>query len=240
MDSATFLARLAELLKDNPPGPCDYPMILRLERVGFKVGQSFDLNGAPPDIRQVFERAADGKALVANLGKEAMGEGGKAWTYSTHGGAYGVDYLYRVAIACGALGENLPQDAVYPSVSTDTEGKPLVGSSAYILHFYKGWLPPVNAFWSVTAYDHDGYLMPNVLKRQAIGDRDKLVTNADGSPDLYPQATSPAGTRKPTGCGLERHRSPCSYASTRPSPKFSTASGRPAREAGRVKKGNQT
>jgi hypothetical protein len=192
MDAATFFARLAKLLKDNPPGPCDYPMIHRLERVGFKVGQSFDLKDVPPDMRRAFERAAaDGKAMVANLGKKAMGEGGKGWTYSTHGGAYGVDYMYRAAIAYGALGENLPQDAIYPSVSTDSEGKPLDGNSAYILHFDKGRLPPVDAFWSVTAYDTDGYFIPNALKRQAIGDRDKLQFNPDGSLDLHIQADSP-------------------------------------------------
>jgi hypothetical protein len=192
MDTAIFFARFAELLKDNPPGPCDYPMMHRLERVGFKVGQSFDLKDVPPDIRQAIERAAaDGRALVANLGKKAMGEGGKGWTYSTHCGAYGVDYMYRAAIAFGALGENLPQDAVYPSLATDSEGKSLDGSSTYILHFDKGELPPVNAFWSVTAYDTDGYFIPNALKRQALGDRDKLQFNPDGSLDLYIQADSP-------------------------------------------------
>jgi hypothetical protein len=115
----------------------------------------------------------------------------RGWIYSTHGGAYEVDYMYRAAIACGALGENLPQDAVYPSLSTDSEGKPLDGSGAYILHFDKDQLPPVNAFWSVTAYDTDGYFIPNALKRQALGDRDKLQFNPDGSLDLHIQADSP-------------------------------------------------
>jgi len=192
MDGAIFFARLAELLKDNPPGPCDYPMIHRLERIGFKVGQSFDLDTAPPAIKQAFQRAAsDGRSLVARLGKKAAGEGGKGWVYSTSGGAYGVDYRWRAAIAYALLGENLPQDAVYPSLSTDSEGTPLDGSSAYILRFDKGRLPPVNAFWSVTAYDTDGYFIPNALKRQALGDRDKLQFNPDGSLDLHIQAESP-------------------------------------------------
>ncbi|WP_307146718.1 DUF1214 domain-containing protein [Rhizobium tibeticum] len=68
-------------------------------------------------------------------------------------------------------------------------------SRGYVLHFDKRELPPVDAFWSVTAYDSDGYFIPTPLKRQAIGDRDKLVANADGSVDLYIQADSP-GTDK--------------------------------------------
>jgi hypothetical protein len=192
MDAARYFARFAELLKDNPPGPFDYPMIHRLERVGLKVGQSFDLNDAPTNIKQAFAGATvDGRALVAKLGKEAGGEGGKGWVYTTRSGAYGVDYPYRAAIALCCLGENLPQDAVYPSLAVDSEGHPLDGNNNYVLHFDKGKLPPVDAFWSVTAYDTEGYFIPNALKRQALGDRDKLFTNADGSLDLYVQTDSP-------------------------------------------------
>jgi hypothetical protein len=192
MDATTFFARCAELLKDNPPQPCDYPMIHRLERVGLKVGQDFDLKAAPPDIKKTFERAtADGKTLVASLGKKAAGEGGKGWVYNTTGGSFGVNYRERAAVAYYALGMNLPQDAVYPSLSTDSEGRPLDGKSKYVLRFDKGKLPPVDAFWSVTAYDTNGYFIPNELKRQALGDRDKLQFNSDGSLDLFIQAESP-------------------------------------------------
>jgi hypothetical protein len=197
MDAATFFARFAELLKDNPPGTHDCPMIHRLQRVGFKVGQGFDLGAGPPAIKQAFERAtADGKALVAGLGKKAAGEGRKGWVYNTTGGSFGVNYRERAAVAYYALGMNLPQDAVYPSVSTDGEGRPLDGKQKYVLHFEKGKLPPVDAFWSVTAYDTDGYFIPNPLKRQALGDRDRLQINADGSLDLYVQADSPGQGRE--------------------------------------------
>ena len=75
------------------------------------------------------------------------------------------------------------------------QGRPLDGNSDYVLHFDKGKFPPVDAFWSVTAYDTDGYFVPNRLNRQALGDRDKLSTNADGSLDLYIQADSPGGDK---------------------------------------------
>lgn len=192
MDATTFFGRFAEFLKDNPPNQIDYPMIHRLERVGFKVGQSFDLTSMPSNIRQAFERGyADGKALVVAEGRKAAGIGGKGWIYTTRSGAYGADYVYRAAVAQFGLGENLPQDAIYPSLLSDSEGRQLDGNQRYVLHFEKGQWPLVDAFWSVTAYDVEGYFIPNPLKRQAIGDRDKLITNADGSLDIYLQTESP-------------------------------------------------
>ncbi len=197
MDAAAYFGRFSDLLKDNPPGPFDYPMVHRLQRLGFKVGQHFDLNAAPPDMQQAIVRgASDGAALVSKLGKEAGGHGGKGWVYSMHSGTYGADYAYRAAIANCCFGENLPQDAVYPSLSVDSEGRPLDGTHKYVLHFQKGKLPPVDAFWSVTAYDPDGYFIPNALNRQALGDRDKLRFNTDGSLDLYIQADSPGKNRE--------------------------------------------
>jgi hypothetical protein len=172
-------------------------MIHRLERVGLTVGQGFDLNAASPQIEQAFERAvADGKTSVTNAARQVSGQGGTGWVYTTRSGAYGVDYLYRAAIALCCLGENLPQDAVYPSLSTDSEGRPLDGGSSYVLHFDSDRFPPVDAFWSVTAYDTEGYLIPDPLKRQALGDRDRLLTNADGSLDLYVQSTTPGGQKE--------------------------------------------
>lgn len=158
MDAAAFFGSFAELLKDNPPSPFDYPMVHRLERVGLRVGQPFDLDAKPANIKEAFEHAAgDGNALVLAEGKKAGGEGVNGWAYTTHSGAYGVDYLYRAAIAQCCLGENLAQDAVYPAIATDSEGKPFDGSNKYVLRFEKGKLPPVSGFWSVTVYDKDGY-----------------------------------------------------------------------------------
>lgn len=198
MDAAAYFGRFAELLKDNPAGPADYPMIHRLDRVGFKAGQPFDLKSAPVSIQKAFEQgAAEGHALVMSEGKKAAGIGVKGWAYSTRSGAYGVDYTYRAAIAQCCLGENLPQDAIYPAIASDSAGRPLDGGSKYVLHFAKGQLPPVDAFWSVTAYDKDGYFIPNKMNRQMLGSRNSLVTNADGSVDLLIQADSPGKSKEP-------------------------------------------
>jgi hypothetical protein len=54
----------------------------------------------------------------------------------------------------------------------------------------------VNAFWSVTLYDEDGFPTANDLKRNAIGDRDALQLSADGSLNLYIQHASPGVERE--------------------------------------------
>jgi hypothetical protein len=68
---------------------------------------------------------------------------------------------------------------------------PLIGANKYVLAFAKNEIPPVGAFWSITLYDKDGFPTANALNRNAIGDRDELKFNADGSVDLYFQNESP-------------------------------------------------
>ena len=104
---------------------------------------------------------------------------------------YGNFYLKRAVITMVGLGANSPEDAVYPILLADADGKPLAGDNDYVIHFGKDELPPVDAFWSVTMYDAKGFQAANSLDRFAIGDRDPLQYNADGSLDLYLQHQSP-------------------------------------------------
>jgi hypothetical protein len=70
------------------------------------------------------------------------------------------------------LGANLPEDAIYPLNLGDESGKPLDGANKYTIHFDKATIPPVNAFWSITLYDQDGFQVANSLNRMesAAGD----------------------------------------------------------------------
>ena len=78
----------------------------------------------------------------------------------------------------------------------DADGNPVLGEHDYVLHFDKDELPPVDAFWSVTMYDAHGFQAANELDRFAIGDRDALQYNADGSLDLYLQHKSPGAGKE--------------------------------------------
>ena len=49
----------------------------------------------------------------------------------------------------------------------------------------------MNAFWSITLYDAEGFQVANVLNRFAVSSWMPFKTNADGSLDLYFQNESP-------------------------------------------------
>lgn len=69
------------------------------------------------------------------------------------------------------------------------------GKNNYVLHFYTDALPPADAFWSVTMYDREGLPVLNVIDRYALGDRDPLDYNEDGSLDIIIDREDPGGDR---------------------------------------------
>ena len=114
------------------------------------------------------------------------------WSMNTDTmGVYGNYYLKRAIIAQVGLGANLPEDAIYPLNLGDETGKPLDGANNYTLHFGKNDMPPVNAFWSVTLYDPEGFQVANTLNRFAVSSWMPFKYNGDGSLDLYFQNESP-------------------------------------------------
>ena len=117
---------------------------------------------------------------------------------TTKTGIYGTDYFQRALVTAIGLGANRPQDAIYPTAQKDGSGNDFDGGSKkYVVHFDKGQMPPVNGFWSITMYDKATYFfVPNTLNRYTLSARNKFITNADGSVDLYFQAESPGKAKE--------------------------------------------
>jgi hypothetical protein len=74
---------------------------------------------------------------------------------------------------------------------------PLASDKTYVMRFAKGQLPPARALWSVSVYDERQFFPANPIARYALGDRDPLVFNEDGSLELYLQRQSPGKEREP-------------------------------------------
>ncbi len=192
MTAAKYFTYGAELMKLSRPHITDWSTIARLKRIGIEPGKSFDFDQAPPAVKAGLERAVvDGLKLMKEK-SPTLARVVNGWQMNTDTmGVYGNYYLKRAIIAMVGLGANQPEDAIYPMNVADADGQPMEGANKYVLHFTKAELPPVNAFWSVTMYDAEGFQVANPLNRFAIGDRDDLKFNPDGSLDIYIQHESP-------------------------------------------------
>lgn len=194
MTGDKYFAYAAELMKLHKPQATDWSILARMKRLGIVPGQSFDIDKVDPMVRQALLEAP--AAALALMQKTQFGKAVNGWLMNTDTmGAYGNYYLKRAYVAMAGLGANQVDDAVYPMAVADAEGKPLDGANNYIIHFTKAELPPVDAFWSITMYDAQGFQVANSLNRFAIGDRDALKYNPDGSLDIYIQNASPGADK---------------------------------------------
>jgi hypothetical protein len=197
MKGGDYFVYAAELLKLQPPHLTDQPIIAQMKRIGIVPGKSLDMTKLDPLVRKALEGApAAGQQLmewkVPTLARVANG-----WSMNTDTmGVYGNYYLKRAIVAQVGLGANLPEDAIYPLNLADETGKPLDGASKYTIHFDKGATPPVDAFWSLTLYDSEGFQVANSLNRFAVSSWMPFKYNADGSLDLYFQNESPGADKE--------------------------------------------
>jgi hypothetical protein len=197
MDAMTFFSRLNTLLVTNPPKATDAPVMELIARIGVEPGVGVDHARLDEAIASAVNAGMEAaRAKIAESARTMGDTPVNGWLIMTGLGRYGTDYLKRAVVALIGLGANLPEDAIYPHATMDSDGQPLTGQRRYTLHFDAGKLPPVNGFWSLTMYNERQFLVENPINRYSIGDRDPLRYNADGSLDLYIQHDSPGGERE--------------------------------------------
>ncbi len=195
MNAVEYFTLLCELMKTNPPSPADAAQLERFASIGIVPGQDFDASKFKADFsRRVPDVGFDRIMLQFKINKEIKKENG--WAFTTKTGVYGTDYLMRALVTAIGLGANRPQDALYPVSKKDTDDLRYSGADKYVMHFPKGQLPPVEAFWSVTMYDPAMFFVDNPLNRYSISPRQDLKQNVDGSTDLYIQHESPGSDKE--------------------------------------------
>jgi hypothetical protein len=195
MPALDYFRYAAELMKLHKPHITDQSLLFRMKKLGLVPGQSLKVQDAL--IQTALEQgAAEGLKKIEGHAPR-VGETVNGWQINRATmGVYGNDYLTRAFVAMAGLGANLPEDAIYPLAVQDADGQPFSGANTYVLHFKKDELPPVDAFWSLTMYDAQGFAVPNPLNRFALGDRDALRFNPDGSLDIYIQHDNPGGDKE--------------------------------------------
>ncbi|WP_013323775.1 DUF1254 domain-containing protein [Gloeothece verrucosa] len=192
LDAATFFKQMSSLMKNNPPAPEDLEMVEKLAKIGIVPGEDFELQSLTPSVIKGLSRSVQAAhEQVVAAGSSPKAEVKNNWLMTYNLGSYGTNYLHRAGVAWVGLGANLPEDAIYPLTRVDEAGNPLTGENRYVIHFECDQIPPVNAFWSITMYNNQQFFVDNPLDRYAIGDRDHLTYNQDGSLDIYIQHSSP-------------------------------------------------
>jgi hypothetical protein len=192
MAAGKYFASAAELLKVEPPHITDEPILARMKKIGIEPGKSFDISKLDPVVQKAIASAPEVAQKLMAWKLPTLARVANGWSMNTDTvGVYGNYYLKRAILAQQGLGANVPEDAIYPINLGDESGKPLDGANEYTMTFEKGAMPPVNAFWSVTLYDSDGFQVGNSLNRFAVSSWMPFKYNADGSLDLYFQNESP-------------------------------------------------
>jgi hypothetical protein len=194
MPALNFFEYAAELMKRNPPHLTDWSIVARIKRIGLEPGKDFDGSKVSADA---LSRGAVAGVRLMRKKMPSIARVTNGWQMNTDTmGVYGNYYLKRAIVAMVGLGANQVEDAIYPINISDVDGKPVSAENSYVLHFDKNELPPVDAFWSLAMYDAEGFPVANPLNRFALGDRDSLKFNPDGSLDLYIQHENPGGQKE--------------------------------------------
>ncbi|QEK90582.1 DUF1254 domain-containing protein [Achromobacter insolitus] len=193
MPADAFFEYAAELLRKNPPHPTDQPVLAKLRNAGLIAGQPLDFDKLGHPVKQGLRRglrAARERMTTAAGGTVRSVNGWHQETASI--GVYGNSYLRRALAAQAQPGSGLPEDLSVLLLAADSQGAPLDAAHGYTLRFESDQLPPAAALWSLAAYDAQGMPFANALNRYALGDRDPLQYNADGSLDLRISHAPPA------------------------------------------------
>ncbi len=200
--SLKFFDLLDFQLKFAPTLESEKDIRARFASIGLTGDGTFSSEKLSPDMRQAFKDGmADAWAEFSTFKKDKVdtGEVKAGELFGTKEQLNG-NYLYRMAAAVIGIYGNSKQEAIYPVLSTDADGKPLSGENKYTLTFPAGGLPPVNAFWSVTMYKlPESLLVDNPINRYVINSPmlPNLTRNPDGGVTLYIQNSPPASDKQP-------------------------------------------
>lgn len=193
-NSLRYFELLNQALRIVPAKSGEEALMAQFDQAGFGPDRQFDPSALKPAEALGLGCAVlqGPKVLVKRGFRPARIQNG--WMWSGAMADPGNDFLLRAEVARGGY-VNAPEESIYPAAITDNHGEPLRGDRRYRIRFARGGLPPVNAFWSLTAYDRStSQLVANPLKRYNIGDRTRgLKLGKDGSLTLHLSATRPPG-----------------------------------------------
>jgi hypothetical protein len=202
-----YFAGLAKTIGQEPPIERDRIILAMLVPLGIEKGKPFN-----PDERQkkiLIDATNVGELMARTNGYAKRFPGavvwpGKKWEISlflTETNQEKPNYTQlderaswfyeAVGVTVGMMGRTIGAGQVYLESQKDSTGAWLDGGKTYSLHVPKD--VPVAQFWSFTVYDNESRCLIDTGSYPDRSSRDDIVTNADGSVDLYFGPVAPAG-----------------------------------------------
>ena len=183
-----FFTVLNWMLSSMPTLPQEINLRNQFAKIGIKPGEVF--NPSSPEEKEaiIAGMQAGLQEMVARAGKvKSSAElfGSRAFL--------GNDYLTRAVAAMIGIYGNAAQEFLGVGYPADSNGKPFNGKNNYQIHFKKGQFPPVDGFWSITAYGADRFLYANSLNRYKLSSHmlPQFIEDPDGGVTFYIQHSSP-------------------------------------------------
>ena len=180
---ADFFSELQRYIEIDPPA--DWHPKLSAE------AQAIVSNPNSVDSEELSRGVAEGEKLIlsGNLSDAVKQNGWRTGRAATDSGA---DILKRAVGAKFGLGGHQAIENRSYIAQGDAAGQPLNGNQVLMLRFAADEMPPCNAFWSLTAYGTDVYLVANEIDRWSISDRTPGLRYApDGSLTITLSAKRP-------------------------------------------------
>ena len=184
---ASFYDELCTPLAADPPRPEDRDALMRFAPIGIGPGRRPSTDAALKPVLEAAAPIADKLIKTAQYGTVVNG-----WYVNFSITGFPKDPLLRASSVKYGPGGHIAEEALYFNLDRGPDGQPLDGTKRYTLRFPAGGTPPVDAFWSLTAYTPAMGLVDNPIGRYAIKDRTQgLVHGADGSLEIQIQHAQP-------------------------------------------------
>ncbi len=206
--SADFISYFNFLLGHLDIHPTEKTRIASYRNLGIGPNRPFDAAWLHPKVRSAIEAGIASATEKIHYYGDHMGVQSNGWnlTPRVFGNRQAMYdeyqqgmYLVRAAGAYkGLYGCDL-EEACYPSTMVAMVNgrlEKLVGTNAYVLRFLPGQFPLVHAFWSITIYNEQQFMVANPIYRYSIGDRTTgLIQGLDESLEIYIQNSTPASDK---------------------------------------------
>ncbi len=176
IDTHAFFDAFWRLAEDNPPTRADRETFARLRA------------HLPTPERALEAGVRRGRAMVQAELARPPGEVIDDWRINYGTGRRAADHLQRAAAIHAPSAADPAADELVAIRDADEGGAPLDGSRRYVLRFAPDRAPPIDGFWTLTAFDpaRDSY------GERSVSDLHGPRADADGSIAILVQHEPPA------------------------------------------------